>query len=70
MEVIPFSVFMAGSPLVSGGLTFLGMGATILLLVIMEKMGFSINDRLVRIVSYTAIGFSFLLLCWKFILFL
>lgn len=70
MEVIPFNVFMAGSPIVSGGWTFLGMGATILVLIILEKMGFQINDKLVRIVGYTAIGYSFLLLGWKFVLFL
>lgn len=70
MQIIPFKTFMAGSSLVDGGLTFLSVGACVLVLIILEKMGVTINERLVRFVSYGFLGYSFLLLCVKFIGFL
>lgn len=69
-EVIPFKAFMAGSSLVDGGLTFISISACVLVLIILEKMGVSINEKLVRFVSYGAIGYAFVLLCLKFIAFL
>ena len=70
MQVIPFHTFMAGSSLVDGGLTFVSIGACVLVLIILEKMGVTINEKLVRFVSYGAIGYAFVLLCVKFISFL
>jgi hypothetical protein len=73
-EVIPFKVFMIAPKVstlaaVDGGLTFfLGLGATLIMLIFLEKMGFTINERLVRVVAYGGIGIGFLMLCWKTIL--
>jgi hypothetical protein len=74
MEVIPFNLFMAGPKAstlaaVDGGLIFfLGLGATLLILIALEKLGVTINEKLVRFVAYGGIGFGFLMLCWKTIL--
>lgn len=75
-EVIPFKVFMGSiapkaSTLagVDGGLTFfVGLGTTLLVLVALEKLGVTINETLVRVVSYGAMGAGFLMMCWKVIL--
>lgn len=54
---------------VDGGLTlFIGLGATFLVLIALEKVGVTINERLVRFVAYGGMGFGFVLLCWKVIL--
>lgn len=74
MEVIPFKVFMITPKAsilsaVDGGLTFFcGLGASLLVLIALEKLGVTINERLVRFLAYTGIGFAFLMLCWKTIL--
>lgn len=73
-EVIPFKVFMIKPSAavlsgVDGGLTFfLGLGSTLLVLIALEKLGVTINESLVRVVSYGAIGFGFLMMCWRVIL--
>lgn len=70
-EVIPFKEFMIypkASILsaVDGGLTFfLGLGATLLVLIVLEKLGVTINERLVRLIAYGGIGFGFVMLCLK-----
>jgi hypothetical protein len=53
LEIIPLSVFLAPSPfslsLVDRGLTFfIGTGAVLLGLVIAEKLGFQVNNTVVR----------------------
>lgn len=74
VKVIPFKVFMAGpNPSilsgVDGGLTFfIGLGSTLLILIALEKLGVTINETLVRMVSYGAMGIGFVMLCWKVIL--
>ena len=73
IETIPFKVFMAPSTgilsSVDGGLTFfIGLGATILVLIVLEKLGVTINEKLVRLVAYSGLGLSFVLLCWKVVL--
>jgi len=74
VEVIPFKVFIAGPKAsilsaVDGGLTlFIGLGATLLILIALEKLGVTINERLVRFVAYGGMGFGFVLLCWKVVL--
>jgi len=72
-EVIPFKVFMAPSPgilsAVDGGLTFfIGLGATLLVLIVLEKFGVTINQKLVRFVAYGGLGFGFVMLCLKVVL--
>lgn len=72
-EVIPFKVFMAPSPgilsAVDGGLTFfIGLGVTLLVLIALEKLGVTINEKLVRLVAYGGIGFGFVMLCLKVVL--
>jgi hypothetical protein len=76
IEVIPFNTFMSITPkasilsAVDGGLTlFLGVGATILVLVVLEKFGVKINEMLVRYLAYGGIGFGFVMLCLKTYLF-
>ena len=76
MEVIPFNVFMSIQPSASvlsgvdGGLTFfIGMGATLIVLILLEKFGVTINEKLVRFVAYGGIGFGFVMLCLKTYLF-
>jgi hypothetical protein len=76
MEVIPFNVFMSIQPkasilsAVDGGLTFfLGLGATLLVLVVLEKCGVSIDDKIVRFLMYGGVGFGFVMLCLKTYLF-
>jgi hypothetical protein len=74
VEVIPFKVFMAGPSTkilsaVDGGLTlFIGLGATLLILIALEKLGVTINEKLVRFVAYGGMGFGFVFLCWKVVL--
>ena len=74
VEVIPFKVFMAAPKAsilsaVDGGLVFfLGLGSTLLVLIALEKLGVTINEKLVRFVAYMSIGGSFLVLCWKVVL--
>lgn len=77
MEVIPFKMFMATGPkastlaAVDGGLVlFLGLGTTMLVLIALEKLGVTINEKLVRFVAYGGIGFGFVMLCWKVVLLL
>lgn len=72
-EIIPFKLFMAPSPgilaAVDGGLTFfIGLGATLLVLIVLEKIGVTINEKLVRFVAYGGIGFGFVMLCLKVVL--
>ncbi|MBT2735117.1 hypothetical protein [Bacillus sp. ISL-7] len=73
-EVIPFKVFMAGPSAavlsgIDGGLIFfLGLGLTLIILIALEKLGVTINETLVRMVSYGAMGIGFVMLCWKVIL--
>ena len=70
-EVIPFKVFMIAPKAstlaaVDGGLTFfLGLGASLLVLMILEKFGVSINEKVVRFIAYGGIGFGFVMLCMK-----
>jgi hypothetical protein len=71
-EVIPFKTFMTIAPnpsilhAVDGGLTFfLGLGASLLVLMLLEKFGVSINEKVVRFVAYGGIGFGFVMLCVK-----
>lgn len=71
-EVIPFNVFMTIAPkasimsTVDGGLTFfLGLGASLLVLTVLEKFGVSINEKVVRFIAYGGIGFGFVMLCLK-----
>ncbi|NRD81176.1 hypothetical protein HPT25_28195 [Bacillus sp. BRMEA1] len=74
VKVIPFKVFMIGPKPsilsgIDGGLTFfIGLGSTLLILIALEKLGVTINETLVRAVSYGAMGFGFLMLCWKLVL--
>jgi hypothetical protein len=74
VKVIPFKVFMASpNPSilsgVDGGLTlFIGLGVTLLVLIALEKLGVTINEKLVRYVAYGGIGFGFLMMCWKVVL--
>jgi hypothetical protein len=73
IETIPFKVFMAPGPgilsAVDGGLVFfIGLSATILVLIALEKLGVTINEKLVRLVAYSSLGLSFLFLCWKVVL--
>lgn len=73
IETIPFKVFMAPGPgilsAVDGGLTFfLGLGLTLIFLIVLERMGVTINERLVRFVAYGGIGFGFVMLCMKMVL--
>ena len=73
IETIPFKIFMAPNPgilsSVDGGLTFfVGLGVTILVLIALEKLGVTINEKLVRLVAYSSLGLSFVLLCWKVVL--
>jgi hypothetical protein len=73
-EVIPFKAFMIAPKAstlsaVDGGLVFfLGLGSTLLVLIALEKLGVTVNDTLVRMVSYSAMGIGFLMLCVKIIL--
>lgn len=73
-EVIPFKLFMAAPKAsilsaVDGGLVFFsGLGITLLVLIALEKLGVTINETLVRAVSYGAMSVGFLMLCWKVIL--
>lgn len=70
-EVIPFKVFMIAPKAsilqsVDGGLTFfLGLGASLLVLMILEKWGVPINERVIRFVAYGGITFGFVMLCLK-----
>lgn len=59
-ETIPFKVFM--SPDV--GLFAVG-GIVLLGLIVADKFGLTINERLVRIIAYTSIGVSFLMFLTK-----
>jgi hypothetical protein len=75
-EVIPFNTFMSIAPKssilsgVDGGLTFfIGAGATILILVLLEKFGVKINETVLRFIAYGGIGFGFVMLCLKTYLF-
>jgi hypothetical protein len=74
VKVIPLKVFMVGPSTkilsaVDGGLTFfLGLAATLLILIALEKFGVTINGKLVRLVAYGGIGFGFVTLCWKVVL--
>jgi hypothetical protein len=73
-EVIPFKVFMVSPSAavfsgVDGGLTFfLGLGATLLVLIALERFGVTINEKVVRFVAYGAMGFGFVMMCWKVVL--
>lgn len=60
VETIPFKVFMNPDVglFVAGGVVLLG-------LVVAEKLGYTINERLVKIIAYTSIGLSFLLFVLK-----
>jgi hypothetical protein len=75
-EVIPFKAFMIAPKVstlaaVDGGLIFfLGLGTTLLVLIALEKLGVTINERLVRFVVYGGVGFGFVMLCWKVVLLL
>jgi hypothetical protein len=60
METIPFKVFMNGDV----GLFAVG-GAVLVGLIIAEKLGVTINERLVRIITYTSIGVSLLMFILK-----
>lgn len=67
-EVIPFKTFMLGASIapsmpihawLDGGLTFfVGTGAVLISLVILEKLGVEINETSVRIVGLTAVLFA------------
>lgn len=68
-EVIPFKAFVAGSigpnpgifSMVDGGFTFfVGTGAVLLGMVLLEKMGFSLNESFVRVLMFGGILFSLL----------
>jgi uncharacterized protein involved in response to NO len=60
MQTIPFKVFMNGDV----GL-FVAGGAVLVGLIIAEKFGVTINETLVRIITYTSIGASLLMFVLK-----
>jgi hypothetical protein len=71
-EVIPLKLFLAPSykvlAAVDGGLTFfLGLGTTLLILIVLEKFGVSINESLIRWVAYGGMGLGFVMLCLKMV---
>jgi hypothetical protein len=73
IETIPFKFFLAPSPgiltSVDGGLMFFGcLSAAIIVLITLEKLGVTINEKLVRLVAYSSLGLGFVALCWKMVL--
>lgn len=72
-ETIPFKVFMARPDphilsYVDGGLVFfIGTGVSLLVLVVLDKMGVEINETAIRWASYASMSIGFLAMCLKVI---